>query len=166
MEKYALLVGGAATHRHDLSQMVMLKGASVHIYVYYVVLDGKLGGGGGGGGGRSACPPPSMSTQPRRRERSYLPTHAPQPTPPHEQTDNHVWSAGSITKAVHTARGVAGFSMKIEVEARTVEEALEAVRCFFFSKGGRLRLSFWRRRPGLDIHHAHTESPALLTDLK
>lgn len=27
VEKYALLVGGAATHRHDLSQMVMLKGA-------------------------------------------------------------------------------------------------------------------------------------------
>ena len=26
VEKYALLVGGAATHRHDLSQMVMLKG--------------------------------------------------------------------------------------------------------------------------------------------
>jgi nicotinate-nucleotide pyrophosphorylase len=25
VEKYALIVGGAATHRHDLSQMVMLK---------------------------------------------------------------------------------------------------------------------------------------------
>jgi nicotinate-nucleotide pyrophosphorylase (carboxylating) len=28
VEKYALLVGGASTHRMDLSQMVMLKGAS------------------------------------------------------------------------------------------------------------------------------------------
>lgn len=28
VEKYALLVAGASTHRHDLSQMVMLKGAS------------------------------------------------------------------------------------------------------------------------------------------
>jgi nicotinate-nucleotide pyrophosphorylase (carboxylating) len=27
VEKYALIVGGASTHRHDLSQMVMLKGA-------------------------------------------------------------------------------------------------------------------------------------------
>ncbi len=43
-------------------------------------------------------------------------------------TDNHVWSAGSITKAVKQARSVAGFSMKIEVEARTLEEACEAVR--------------------------------------
>jgi nicotinate-nucleotide pyrophosphorylase (carboxylating) len=54
VEKYALLVGGAATHRQDLSQMVMLK-------------------------------------------------------------DNHIWSAGSITGAVKTARSAAGFSMKIEV---------------------------------------------------
>lgn len=28
VEKYALLVGGAATHRYDLSSMVMLKGES------------------------------------------------------------------------------------------------------------------------------------------
>lgn len=56
VEKYALLVGGAATHRQDLSQMVMLK-------------------------------------------------------------DNHIWSAGSITNAVKTARSAAGFSSKIEVGA-------------------------------------------------
>lgn len=55
VEKYALLVGGAATHRLDLSQMVMLK-------------------------------------------------------------DNHIWSAGSITKAVQKARSAAGFSCKIEVQ--------------------------------------------------
>ncbi|CAH0481180.1 unnamed protein product [Peronospora belbahrii] len=65
VEKYALLVAGAATHRHDLSQMVMLK-------------------------------------------------------------DNHVWAAGSITKAVHKAKLAAGFSMKIEVECRRLEEAEEA----------------------------------------
>ena len=67
VEKYALLVGGAATHRLDLSQMVMLK-------------------------------------------------------------DNHVWQAGSITKAVQTAKSAAGFSAKIEVEARDLEEALEAAK--------------------------------------
>jgi len=65
VEKYALIVGGAATHRQDLSQMVMLK-------------------------------------------------------------DNHIWSAGSITAAVGKARSAAGFSMKIEVECQSVEEAKEA----------------------------------------
>lgn len=65
VEKYALIVGGAATHRQDLSQMVMLK-------------------------------------------------------------DNHIWSAGSITAAVQKARSVAGFSIKIEVECQSVDEAIEA----------------------------------------
>jgi nicotinate-nucleotide pyrophosphorylase (carboxylating) len=65
VEKYCLLVGGAATHRLDLSNMVMLK-------------------------------------------------------------DNHIWSAGSITGAVKLARQAAGFTTKIEVEARTLEEGLEA----------------------------------------
>ncbi|KAG8467760.1 hypothetical protein KFE25_006812 [Diacronema lutheri] len=65
VEKYALLVAGADTHRYDLSHMVMLK-------------------------------------------------------------DNHVWSCGSITQAVAKARRAAGFSTKIEVEARTLAEGLEA----------------------------------------
>ena len=65
VEKYGLLVGGAATHRLDLSQMVMLK-------------------------------------------------------------DNHVWSAGSIEGAVKLARKAAGFSQKIEVECRNLDEAMEA----------------------------------------
>lgn len=42
--------------------------------------------------------------------------------------DNHVWSAGDITHAVVKARTAAGFSTKIEVECRSVEEAFEAVR--------------------------------------
>lgn len=57
VEKYALVVGGGATHRYDLSQMVMLK-------------------------------------------------------------DNHIASAGGITRAVEVARQAAGFSMKIEVNMR------------------------------------------------
>lgn len=65
VEKYAMLVGGASTHRHDLSGMVMLK-------------------------------------------------------------DNHVWASGSITEAVRTARSVCGFSSKVEVECRSVEEGTEA----------------------------------------
>jgi nicotinate-nucleotide pyrophosphorylase (carboxylating) len=67
VEKYGLLVGGAATHRLDLSQMVMLK-------------------------------------------------------------DNHIWSAGNITKAVKLARKAAGFSQKIEVECQSLEEAVEAAQ--------------------------------------
>lgn len=82
VEKYAMLVGDADTHRHDLSSMVMLK-------------------------------------------------------------DNHIMSAGSITGAVHKgtahqpnllntqylliARSVCGFSMKIEVECQSQEEAEEAI---------------------------------------
>lgn len=41
--------------------------------------------------------------------------------------DNHVWSTGSITKAVHSARSVCGFSVKIEVECQSEEEADEAI---------------------------------------
>ncbi|XP_071790878.1 nicotinate-nucleotide pyrophosphorylase [carboxylating]-like [Asterias amurensis] len=40
--------------------------------------------------------------------------------------DNHIWTAGSITKAVNDARRVGGFSTKIEVECRSVPEATEA----------------------------------------
>jgi nicotinate-nucleotide pyrophosphorylase (carboxylating) len=65
VEKYGLLVGGAATHRLDLSQMVMLK-------------------------------------------------------------DNHIWSCGSIEKAVKLARKASGFSQKIEVECQSLDEAFEA----------------------------------------
>jgi nicotinate-nucleotide pyrophosphorylase (carboxylating) len=65
VEKYALLVGGASTHRMDLSHMVMLK-------------------------------------------------------------DNHIWSAGGITEAVAAARSACGFSSKIEVETRSLEEARTA----------------------------------------
>lgn len=41
--------------------------------------------------------------------------------------DNHIWSAGSIPRAVAAARAVGGFSVKIEVECQSAAEALEAV---------------------------------------
>ncbi|KAL8295583.1 hypothetical protein RB597_009287 [Gaeumannomyces tritici] len=41
--------------------------------------------------------------------------------------DNHVWSRGSIADAVAAARSAAGFSLKIEVEVRSEEEADEAI---------------------------------------
>jgi len=41
--------------------------------------------------------------------------------------DNHVWSTGSITNAVKKAKAVGGFSLKIEVECRSLEEAEEAI---------------------------------------
>lgn len=40
--------------------------------------------------------------------------------------DNHIWTAGSISQAVKEARVVGGFSSKIEVECRSLEEAVEA----------------------------------------
>eukprot|EP01135_Chromosphaera_perkinsii_P000853 Nk52_evm16s152 gene=Nk52_evmTU16s152 len=42
--------------------------------------------------------------------------------------DNHIWSCGgSITSAVHKAKEVSGFSLKIEVECQDEKEAQEAI---------------------------------------
>ncbi|TQN63980.1 Nicotinate-nucleotide pyrophosphorylase [Colletotrichum shisoi] len=41
--------------------------------------------------------------------------------------DNHVWSKGSITDAVRAAKSVGGFTLKVEVEVRTEDEADEAI---------------------------------------
>ena len=40
--------------------------------------------------------------------------------------DNHIWSCGSIEKAVQMARKAAGFSQKIEVECQSLDEAVQA----------------------------------------
>ena len=40
--------------------------------------------------------------------------------------DNHIWAAGSISHAVQQARKVGGFSLKIEVECRSIQEGREA----------------------------------------
>ena len=40
--------------------------------------------------------------------------------------DNHIWSTGSITNAVLKAKRAAGFSMKIEVECQSLDDAIEA----------------------------------------
>lgn len=67
VEKYALLVGGAGTHRYNLSDLTMLK-------------------------------------------------------------DNHIWTLGSVTKAVERAKIPVGFTRKVEVECRTLEDSLEALK--------------------------------------
>ncbi|XP_067883726.1 nicotinate-nucleotide pyrophosphorylase [carboxylating]-like [Heterodontus francisci] len=67
VEKYAMMVGGVASHRYDLSSLIMLK-------------------------------------------------------------DNHVVAAGNIAKAVGDGRKVGGVFTKIEVEARSLDEAREAAR--------------------------------------
>jgi nicotinate-nucleotide pyrophosphorylase (carboxylating) len=41
--------------------------------------------------------------------------------------DNHIWASGSITRAVHAAKAVGGFAVKVEVECQTEAEAAEAV---------------------------------------
>ena len=40
--------------------------------------------------------------------------------------DNHVWSTGSIGDAVRAGRAVGGFSLKLEVECRDYDEAIQA----------------------------------------
>ena len=43
--------------------------------------------------------------------------------------DNHIWACqNSITRAVHAAKAAGGFSIKVEVECQTEEEAEEAIR--------------------------------------
>jgi len=41
--------------------------------------------------------------------------------------DNHIWSSGSITAAIHQARAVGGFSLLLDVEVGSEEEADEAI---------------------------------------
>ncbi|KAM9973139.1 hypothetical protein ACTFIR_012514 [Dictyostelium discoideum] len=41
--------------------------------------------------------------------------------------DNHIWACGNITNTVKNARSVGGFSLKIEVECRNQDEAIEAI---------------------------------------
>ena len=42
--------------------------------------------------------------------------------------DNHIWAAGSVGDAVRRARKAAGFSVKIDVECRSISEAREAAQ--------------------------------------
>ncbi|KAJ3545472.1 hypothetical protein NMY22_g2421 [Coprinellus aureogranulatus] len=42
--------------------------------------------------------------------------------------DNHIWSHGSITKAIEQARAVGGFTLLLDVEVRTEAEADEAIQ--------------------------------------
>jgi nicotinate-nucleotide pyrophosphorylase (carboxylating) len=41
--------------------------------------------------------------------------------------DNHIWAAGSITRAVKAAKAAGGFSVKVEVECQSEAEAVEAI---------------------------------------
>lgn len=42
--------------------------------------------------------------------------------------DNHIWSTGSVTNAVQAARSVCGFSLRIDVEVQSYDEAVEAIK--------------------------------------
>lgn len=42
--------------------------------------------------------------------------------------DNHIWSTGSVTNAVHAARSVCGFSLRIDVEVQSYDEAVQAIQ--------------------------------------
>lgn len=41
--------------------------------------------------------------------------------------DNHIWSSGSITRAIQATRAVSGFSLLIDVEVQNEAEADEAI---------------------------------------
>ncbi|XP_075176026.1 nicotinate-nucleotide pyrophosphorylase [carboxylating] [Anomaloglossus baeobatrachus] len=40
--------------------------------------------------------------------------------------DNHIWAMGGVREALHAVHALAGHTLKVEVECRSVEEALEA----------------------------------------
>ncbi|KAM0791148.1 hypothetical protein ACM66B_005633 [Microbotryomycetes sp. NB124-2] len=42
--------------------------------------------------------------------------------------DNHIWSKGSITEAVHAAKSTCGFALRVHVECQSLEEAREAIQ--------------------------------------
>ncbi|KAK4048300.1 nicotinate-nucleotide diphosphorylase (carboxylating) [Microbotryomycetes sp. JL201] len=42
--------------------------------------------------------------------------------------DNHIWSKGSITEAVHAAKATCGFALRVHVECQSLEEAREAIK--------------------------------------
>lgn len=42
--------------------------------------------------------------------------------------DNHIWASGSIEGAIKKAKEVAGFSLKIEVEVSSYEDAAKAIQ--------------------------------------
>ena len=75
--------------------------------------------------------------------------------------DNHIWSAGSITRAVEQARLVAGFSLKIEVEAQNIEEAREAAQA-----GAEVVMldNFSPRQLAIDAEEVKREFPHLIVE--
>lgn len=43
--------------------------------------------------------------------------------------DNHIWACGGdVARAVHAAKSAGGFAVKVEVECRSEDEAVEAVK--------------------------------------
>ena len=95
VEKYALLVGGAATHRMDLSAMLMLK--DNHVW---------------------------SNAQRRQREQREQQQGAHHQTSP--ALDADAAAVAAVTDCVRHAKRAVGFSTKIEVECRSLEEALAA----------------------------------------
>ncbi|KAH8688858.1 nicotinate-nucleotide pyrophosphorylase [Talaromyces proteolyticus] len=90
VEKYALLVGGADPHRHDLSSMTMLK--DNHVW---------------------ACANNNANTTTTNKNVKA------------NVSGNDITAA--IPLAVHAAKAAGGFSTKVEVEVRSIEEANAAI---------------------------------------
>lgn len=72
----------------------------------------------------------TCSTPHPYKTRPALPGHQIDRNPDSTMTmlkDNHIWSSGSITAAVHAAKAAGGFAIKIEVECQSEGEASEAI---------------------------------------
>lgn len=104
MEKYGILVGGADPHRHDLSSMTMLK--DNHVW---------------------ACANKSTLSQSQSQNATLVPGTSTSSNDNNNNNKNEDNITTAIPAAIAAARSVGGFSTKIEVEVRSVEEAHAAI---------------------------------------
>ena len=104
MEKYGILVGGADPHRHDLSSMTMLKDNHVWACANNTLSTAELG------------PPEQQQQQQQQSSKNYT------------SSSSSSSIAAAIPRAVHAAKAAAGFSIKIEVECCSIDEADAAIQ--------------------------------------
>jgi nicotinate-nucleotide pyrophosphorylase (carboxylating) len=105
VEKYGILVGGADPHRHDLSSMTMLK--DNHVW---------------------ACANKHKREHaPSQPQPQSLSLSQPTTNPSSHSSEEESNITTAIPTAISAARSVGGFSTKIEVEVRSVEEAHAAI---------------------------------------
>lgn len=75
--------------------------------------------------------------------------------------DNHIDIYGSISAAVKAAKALGGFTMKVEVECRTLEDAIEALKAgaeiVMLDNAGAVQAGQWAQSIKATFPHAIIE---------